>query len=847
MSPSGRIVYMYAGGLRVYDIDADRDRDVSITIRSDRAETRLRFEDAAETLENYGLNSDGSRLVIASRGELWTVPVEGGRTVALTASSGVRERLPSFGPNDERIAAVTDETGEQEVAIFDAWGEQDREVLTREGKGWIFDPVWSPDGKWIAYADLTLTLRLVEVETGAVRVVHHADAWEIREYVFSPDGRYLAFTVPGSPFGESDMSIHIYDVRSGRSHAVTTPFSGDYSPSWSTDGRYLFFLSRRVINPVFCERDFEHATINSAVPCALVLKEGDVSPFASKEVLAMFEPEEDGKDGDEGEETESKDVPEVVIDFDGLRERVVQFPVDAGVYESLRAYPGGVFYLSREVEGILDQTWGGADAGPRFTLHQFDLKAGEDSVFVEPIRDYALSGDGEMVAFRMEKAIHVVSSAAPPEDPSDPESPGGVVDPSDLRLQVLPVAEWRQIFEETWRLQRDFYWAPDMAGVDWPAVREQYAPLLPRVGTRRELNDLIGEMIGELSTSHTYVWGGATRDADSIAVGMLGADLVPDVRTDRLRFAKVLRPEVWETHVHAPLAQPHTRVERGEYLISVNGRDVTGATNIHAVLANLADAEVMIEVGREADGSDAREIQVETIGMDRDLRYLDWRRRNREYVDKASQGRIGYLHLPDMDAGGLVAFATAFYAQLDREGLVIDIRYNGGGFISSMLIERLARELWAYDVSRWGGTTTYPNRTHTGHKVVLINYFAGSDGDIFPESFRLRGLGPLIGTRTWGGVNGIRADKAYIDGGMVTQPEFAWWEPKRGWGLENGGVAPDIEVDILPADSAVDHDAQLERAIAELMRTLAEDPVRLPEPPPYPDKSIDAMRSGNWE
>lgn len=878
---AGRIVYSYAGDLWILDTVTGKDARVEITLPSDRVRLRPRFENAAKTLDSYELDADGSHLAISSRGELWVSPAKDGRTIQLTHSSGVRERSPVFSPDGKRLAAITDQTGEQEIGLFDVRftppqgddkapkpaprGVAAPKILTSRQKGWIFPPVWSPDGASIAYADLTQSLLLVDAATGDTKVVDTSPAWEITEYAFSPDGKWLAYTKPRD---QESTSLCIYSLAEGKSYTLTSDFTSDHSPAWDPDGKYLYFISNRTVDPVLDERDFEHIITRTGKVYAAILAADGLSPFAPEELRPPEAKDEeakadnaDAKDegGDEPEETDGAqpgksdgpkpkpgakpdvkahepDLTPVKIDSAGLADRIIEFPMDAGNLDSLRAVKGAVFFLSRQTKGMLDQP---EDPGPSSEadaeLHRLDIEKKKDEVFIDAVKDYTLSADGSKMAYRVADSIEIRPADSKP-DPSAEDADKESVDPSALPLEVDPAAEWAQIFAEAWRLQRDFYWAEDMAGIDWPLVRKRYAALLPRISTRNELNDLIGQVISELGTSHTYVWGGDTERGKGLNVGLLGADLEPDAAAGAMRFAHVLRAESWETDTPNPLLATSARITEGDYLWAINGRPCPADETVWGLLAGQAGKQVQLTVGSRADGSDARDIQIEALDDEHTLRYRDWCRRNREYVDQASGGRIGYMHLSDMDAQGLVEFIKFFYPQLKKDGLIIDVRYNGGGFVSQMIIERLARTLWAYQRPRRGATFSYPQRVHQGYKAVLINHWSASDGDIFPASFQIKKLGPIIGTRSWGGVIGIRADKPFIDGGMSSQPEFAWWEPGKGWTIENHGVDPDIVIDNTPADQAAGRDAQLDRAIAEIQKMLAANPIPHPDAPPAPNK-----------
>ena len=873
----GKMVYMLGGDLWTLDVKSGQNRKIDITLPSDRLRHRPRFEDAGKTLDNFALNRTGSKVALSSRGEMWICPPKEGRTVRLTESSGVRERSPVFSPDGKQIAAITDQTGEQEIAVYDVAGKQAPRVLTKKGASWVFDPVWSPDGTKIVYADMTFTLYVIDVASGDVKTVDQSKSWEIREYAFSPDGKWLAYNMPRA---NEHNGIMIHNLADAKSYALSSEFTDDYSPSWDPKGKYLYFLSHRVYNPGRNEKEWDFTVSRTAKPFALILAADGLSPFLPEEMLKEQEKaekkkkkeeaktkgedkEEDGekKDDENGEkskdgkskEDEDEDelpkLPEMRIDVEGIQARVVEFPkVKADNYGDLLAIEGKVFYISAPPWGMNEDSEARENKA-RNSLHVYDIKKKKSDTFIPALRGYTISDNGKKLAYRGagDEILLTGTDSKPGEEKGDKgdkkDDEKEQVVPSKLPLHVQPNEEWTHIFNEAWRFQRDFYLAENMANVNWAAMREQYGALLPRISTRNELNDLIGQLIAELGTSHTYVYGGDTESAESVGVGVLGADLSPDAAANAWKFVRVLRPEVWETEVNVPLTMTHARVKDGDLLLAVNGRALTATDSVYERLAGLADQYVQLTVCNQADKSDARDIQIKTLGSERELRYRDWCRRNREYVDQKTAGKIGYFHLPDMGGRGLVRFIQGFYPQVERQALVIDDRYNGGGNVSAMIMQRLMRKVWAYMRPRRGLDSTYPDKTHFGHKAVLINHWSGSDGDIFPESFKLNGLGPVIGKRSWGGVVGIRGDKAFIDGGASTQPEFAWWEPTRGWNLENRGVDPDIDIDITPEDELAGRDPQLDRAIAELEKLMKDKPMVKPTAPPIPNKGPVAAGS----
>jgi len=432
-----------------------------------------------------------------------------------------------------------------------------------------------------------------------------------------------------------------------------------------------------------------------------------------------------------------------------------------------------------------------------------------------------------------EKEFYIVDAGHPPGGDNDKKK----VDLSRWVLKIHPKPEWKQIFYESWRLQRDFYWASNMTGVDWEMLRQKYEVLIPRLSTRNDLNDLIGEMIAELATSHTYIWGGDIAYPKRVNVGLLGADLEKDKNSGYWRIKHIYRGDVWKRKQTSSLLQSHPEIKVGEYILAVDGIPSDEEKNIYALFVNKADTQVLLTMNDSPDYENARDILVHTLAGDRNLRYRDWVHQNRLKVEKATDGKVGYIHLPNMGGRGLAEFNRQFYFQLDKQGMVIDVRNNGGGFVSQLILERLGRKLWACDQPRHGATFTYPYRVLHGHMVALCNQRCGSDGDIFSRVFQKRKLGPLVGMPTWGGVIGIRGDKRFMDRGLMTQPEFAWWEPEYGWNLENTGVTPDYIIDILPREMLQGLDPQLEKAIQLIMEKLENEPMGVPDPPPYPDRS----------
>jgi len=828
VAPDGRIVFSLAGDLHVYQPGTGKDQKLEIDVPSERPLGRVRYPSAEKAMTSFELSPDGDRLAVVARGEILSVAVKDGVTLPITRGSAARERGVTFSGDGKSLYYISDATGEEDLRAIDAWGRGQARVLKPAGKtGWHFPPVASPDGKWLAYADQTQTLYVMPAAGGAPRSVDHSTQSEIREYVWSPDGRYLAYalTLP------TDYTvIRVFDVQTGKSASITGAATNDYTPAWDPEGRYLYFLSDRAANPVLDQRDAENVEIRSTRPFLVVLQKDGKNPFANTNGMpgaSAAKPDDKKPDGKPGKAP----VKPVRIDFEGLAERYVAFPVPLASYDGLAATGKAVFYTEVPPRGMTERE---GDDSPDRTLVAFDLEKRKAKPFTDGVTQFKLAGDKLAIAKKTD--LFVVDAGKPP---SPEELAEQKVVLANMVVELEPKDEWQQMFDETWRLMRDFYWDANMGGVDWRAQRDKYRTLLPRIGARDELTDLLGELIGELATSHTYVRGGDPgTELPQITTGLLGIDAVRSGAA--FQVSRIYRGDPADG-VRSPLDEPGVNVRTGDYLIAVNHRGFAPGQPLLAAFENLADKDIVLTVNTRPDAAGARDVVVRPMRSDRRLRYVDWVRRNREYVTKKTDGKVGYIHLPDMGAAGLAAFDTWFYPQIDKQALVVDVRWNGGGFVSQRILERMRRKVVAAFHGRGGATGTYPVRTVDGPFVVLTNEYAGSDGDIFPAVVQLDKLAPVIGKRSWGGVIGIRGDKLLVDGGWPTQPEFAFWDPTQRWGLENRGVLPDIEVQNPPQDAARGIDAQLDRGIAEVEKQLSLHPPARRDFGGVPDRSRKAF------
>ncbi len=840
---AGHVAFMLAGDIHLYDPNTGTESKVAIELPGEQVLTRTRYTDAASNLTWFALAPDADRVLLTARGEVFSVPAELGVTLSVTGMTGARESYASYSHDGKRVCYVTDATGEESIVTADAWGRGKVTTVVQPGaKGWLFPPIWAPDGKRLAYADETQTLFVVQADGGAPpKAIDHAVQAEIREYAWSPDGRYLAYSKVDA---RSFQNLFVWDSVDGTIRTVGGTNVDNHSPAWDPDGRYLYFLSSRWTNPFIGARDMDEVLRPSERPYAVLLQKTTPNPFAENKglppapenpapqaVAEKAKKEKVKKDKKKEdlmlEPTEEKLTP-VVIDWTGLDDRIVAFPVDPGPMGGLMASSSKVFFLTWGESGM-NEPWNVTGA----SLQAFDLESKEVSYIMGDVASYDLAPKANKLAVLQSGNVYVFDGSGAPGDTAKAR-----IRIEDAIVELDPREEWKQAFDEAWRQERDFFWDAGMSGLDWKAIHDQYAALLPRLATRGDLNDLIGEMIGELGTSHTYV-GGGDRGVwvPSMWNGTLGADLVRE--GSAYKIGHIFHGDAAD-NVDAPLLEPGAGIAEGDYILAVDHVPVRGDVPIDAMLLGRADKRVLLTVNSKPSMDGARDVAITPIGDDGMLRYVDWVRKNREYVASKTDGKVGYLHIPDMGGNGLTRFETWLYPQSDKDALVVDVRWNRGGFVSQLILDKLRRPILGFDIPRQGGFDPYPYARRRGPFVVITNGFAGSDGDIFPRAVQLEGLAPVIGERSWGGVIGIRGDKPLVDGGFISQPEYAFWFREGGWSVENQGVVPDLVVAWDPGDVAKGLDPQLDAAIAEALKRKAATPPLLPPTDKLNDKSRGA-------
>ena len=832
----GRIVYEMNGELQVLDAKSGKAAPISITVPEDGLWRRPSRISAANNIESYELSPKGERALFSARGDIFTVPIEKGPTRNLTHSSGAHDKWPNWSPDGSQIAFISDLSGEEELYLVPQDGSKPPQQITSGGTGMRYQPEWSADGKRIAFSDKDGKIFVVTLADRKMTEIVDAPRNQIRDYTWSPSGNFLAFSMSVRASGFS--SVYIWNAADNKVTRVTDDMFNAGSPVWDPQGNYLYFASQREFAPQISNIEFNYATNRDVYLYAMALRKDVKNPFPSESDEVAVKPEEKPKPA-EGDGPAAAEAPKpaaspadkpatapktMTIDFAGLSTRVARVPVGADNYGGLSAKPGFLIY------GVGSAFYYGR-AGDRPTqLKMFSLKDRKETTLIEDGGSYALSHDGSKVLARTAQGFGLYDATPQGDKSRKPVSVAGLV------VDRVPVEEWNQIFNEVWRRYRDWFYVPNMHGYDWAALREQYKPLLKHVAHRSDLNYVIAEMISELTVQHAYVEGGDFQLPPRPRVGLPGARFELDRASGRYRISKIFEGENEEDIYRSPLREIGVNINVGDFVLAIDGEELKGSDDPYRLLRNKVDP-VSLTINSKPSMDGSRTVSYRPIADEGNLIYLDWVTRNRKRIEEATGGRVGYIHIPDMGANGIREFIKWYYPQLDKEGLVVDVRANGGGNVSRMLIERLRRKLLGVNYSRGDDFgNTYPDGVFLGPMVALLDGNSASDGDIFPWMFREAGLGPLIGKRSWGGVVGIGSRGPLIDGGTIFVPGSALANKNGEWIIEGYGVDPDIDVDNDPKAVIAGHDPQLERGIAEVMAKL-KSPVKVPPRPAAPVKT----------
>ena len=811
------IVFENGGYIYRFDLKTEKAEEVRISINDDFESGRGGIIDVSKNVTNYEISPDGSRALFGARGELFTVPAKYGPTRNLTNTSGVHERNSKWSPDGKWISYISDATGEDEIWVRPQDGIGAPVQITKNSSNYKYQPFWSPDGKKLLWADRAQRLQFVDIDSKAITVVAESKVWEYTDYAWSPDSKWITYS---NPEAEVMPTIKLYSVESKKTIDVTDGWFESTSPVFSLDGKYLFFISNRSFNPIYSQTEWNHAYLDMSKIYFVTLAKETKSPFEPKsdEVTIQDETKKDSKSSSKNKKKEeTKDVI-VRVDTDGLQGRIASLPISASSYRNLNIVDDKVYYV-RE---------GSKDAKAKLFLYELDKQKETE---LGDVRGYEISWDKKKMLVSSE-GFAIVDLPAAKLDIKDK------LNLSDMKMNLNRREEWTQIFNESWRQMRDFFYDPNMHGVDWKKKREDYAQLLPYVNHRVDLTYVIGEMNSELNIGHAYVGGGDYPKAERIKVGLLGAKIERDEPSKYYRIVKILKGQNWDESRRSPLTEIGVDAKEGDYILAVNGKPTNTMNDIYESLVGTAGKQVTLKINSSPKETGSRETTVIPIANEAPLYYYNWVEHNIETVSKETDGKVGYIHIPDMGANGLNEFAKYFYPQLRKEALIIDDRGNGGGNVSPMIAERLSRQLAMITIARNTLPDLNPSAMHYGPKVLLMDEYSASDGDIFPYRFRKYNIGKLIGKRSWGGVVGIRGTLPLVDGGFMFRPEFSRYDVDgKEWIIEGHGVDPDIVVDNDPAKEYEGVDEQLLKAIDVIKDELKNFKYRIPSPPPYPNKS----------
>jgi tricorn protease len=830
-SGAGRIVYEQAGLLHLLDPKTGKSTRLTIGVASDMRETRPRYVSGTRWIREAALSPTGTRAVFGFRGEIVTVPGEKGDVRNLTNTPGAHDRFPAWSPDGRSIAWFSDDTGEYMLYIGSQDGKGRPRAIEVEGAGFYRAPVWSPDSQKIAYFDNSLSVYWLDVKSGASKKIASQPIYSpdvIISYAWSPDSKWLAYAMNNDA---GITTVNAYSTEQAKVFQVSDGMSDVSNPQFDRSGKYLYFFASTDAGPIKDWFAQSNADMRATSGIYLAVLPNDiVSPIAKesdeeKPADPKTPPDETEKPaakptGDkpaEGKVVEDKsgEKPRPFrIDFEGLEYRILDLPIDSGELSNLQVGAAGHVYYLRRTDG-------------RTSLNRHDLNARKNETLLPSVNDYIISADAKKLLYRNGNAWSIVPTTRKIE-PSE-----GRIAADSIEVRIDPRKEWAQVFDEAWRINRDYFYAPNMHGVDWAKEKAKYEVFLPHVATRDDLNRVIQWMSSELAVGHHRVGGGdSLEEPDRVPGGLLGADF--EVANGRYRLKKVYGGLNWNPELRAPLTEPGVNAKAGEYLLAVNGRDLRPPTNLYSLFENTAGKIVELTLGPNADGSGSRVAQVVPIANEGALRNRDWVEGNLEKVNKATGGRVAYVYVPNTAGAGHTYFKRYFYPQVNKQAVIIDERFNGGGSVADYYIDILRRPFIANWAMRYGADLKTPFASIQGPKAMIIDETAGSGGDLLPWMFRKFDLGPLIGQRTWGGLVGVLGFPVLMDGGSITAPNLAIWTEDEGWIVENEGVPPDIEVEQTPADVIAGRDPQLEKAIEVVMAELKKNPPPTPERPAYP-------------
>lgn len=811
------IVYENGGCIYKMDLTTEKSQKINITIAEDFVSGRSYLKDVSRSISNYEIAPDGKRALFGAHGDIFTVPEKYGETRNLTQSSGIHERNSKWSADGKWISYLSDKTGEDEIYIQVQDGSQPPVQVTTGGDTYKYQPFWSPDSKKILWSDRKQKLQYIDIDTKAIAVIDRDTVFEIQDYSWSPDNKWVVYSKNSK---NRFQQIFIYSLELKKSFAVTENWYNAQNGTFSADGKYLFFVSSRDFNPDFSNMGptISYSDMNNIYFVSL-----------TKDIPSLFNPKSDEveitrsevKTAESDKKKESKTTAKTTdlkIDTDGIQGRIGILPIIASNYFSLNSVENKLYYIRN---GRKDE---------KSTLYLYDFEERSEKKLGQ--------ADGyELSANKKKMLISQGSTYAIINLPASEFKLNEKLELSGLQMQIDRQEEWQQIYNESWRQMRDYFYLPNMHGVDWKAQGEKYGKLVKYVNNRNDLTYIIGELISELSIGHAYVGGGEKPQPDRIKTGLLGAEITKDKTSGYFRIDKILQGQNWSGPVKSPLTEIGVNANEGDYILEIDGKTVRNMNNIYEALINKAGKQVKLVINSGPVEQGKREITVVPVADESQLYYLKWVNENIEKVNKGTNGRVGYIHIPNMGVDGLNEFIKYYYPQLNKEALVIDVRGNGGGFVSQIIIENLRRVASQITISRNSAPGIDPEGTLNGPMVMLCDEFSASDGDIVTYRFKNYKMGTVVGKRTWGGVTGIRGTLPFVDGGYINRPEFASYDLEgKEWIIEGVGVEPDIVVDNDPYLEYTGTDQQLNKAIEVILNDLKTKGEKIPAPPPSPVK-----------
>lgn len=808
---NGQIVYENGGQLFKLNLETGKEERVVVNIHFDNPNTLAYYKNVKDFIQGAAVSPSGKRALFDARGDIFSVPAKNGPSINLTQTQGVRETSPSWSPNGKYISYYSDATGEYEIYLLENKKGAKAKQITSGSSAWMYDAKWSVNSKHLLFFDRSLKLKYLDVESGKVKVVDTAKRNEITDYAFSPDSEWITYSKESK---NGQTAVWVYQLSSGKNYQLTDDTFSDYAPVFSADGQFIFFMSNRDFNLNFSSFEFNYLYNRATRIFALSLKADGSKLFVLKnDVEEVKQEQAEAKKKDKGEEAASEKKLKIEIDLDGISKRISVFPMSSGNYGDLTAVEGGILYSSKG------------------SLHRYTIAKEKDEVILDKVSDYSLSGNGKKIMYRSADTYGIIDIAA------DQKVGAGKLNLDNLEMKIDPKKEWKQIYTDGWRIFRDYYYVENMHGVDWAQIKANYNLLMPYVSHRADLDYIIGEIISETNTGHAYVNYGDFEKVKPLETGLLGAKLKADTKAGKYMISKIYQGENWTKNRRSPLTEQSVNVKEGDYLLSINGHELSLDVNPYLYLENTVGKMIEITVNSKPGFEGAKTYTITPIASELELMYLNWVNERREIVNRLSDGKIGYIHVPNTAVEGNRELHRGMYAYHDKQALIIDDRYNGGGFIPDHMADLLDRDVLSYWHRRGLEPTQTPGIAHDGPKAMLINHYSSSGGDAFPYYFRKKGLGKLIGTRTWGGLVGMSGNAGLVDGGYIAVPRFGIFDENQKWIIEGIGVYPDVEVYDEPHLVAKGIDPSLQKAVEMLLQELKANPTKKVNTPADPNRS----------